>query len=115
MPKMRKTSGLCDCVGKGSNTVSAAYSRRQNSCYLHGMFPEEKVVNGSNWLRKADRRTSYLFLVSFLILSFSASFASSARAGANMTVSLTLRAIRLMPVRSVGFLTTTSNCTGLSA
>jgi hypothetical protein len=47
--------GVCDCVGKRSNIVSATYSKPQNSCYLHGMFPEEEIVNGSNWFKKHDR------------------------------------------------------------
>jgi len=57
--------------------ASATYSKRQNSCYLHGMFPKE-VVNGSDWLKKTDRRLFHSgmtiidvepFLLVFLVLS----------------------------------------------
>ena len=41
---MRKTFRLCDCLSKRSNIASATYSKCQNSCYLHGMFSEEKIV-----------------------------------------------------------------------
>jgi hypothetical protein len=52
MPEMRKTFRLCDRAYKGSNILAATAPRREAGCYLHGMFPEEKVVNGSNWLEE---------------------------------------------------------------
>jgi hypothetical protein len=52
------------------------------------MFPNEEIVNGSNWLKKTDRRLFYLFLASFLLLSFSASFASAITTTSLMLVGL---------------------------
>jgi hypothetical protein len=59
MPEVWKTLGLRDCVGERSNIITATYSECEADCHLHGMFPEEKVVSGSNWLRKTDRRNSF--------------------------------------------------------
>jgi hypothetical protein len=55
MPKMRKTLRLRNCAGERSNIITTTASEREVDCYLHGMRPEEKVVNGSNWLRNGDR------------------------------------------------------------
>jgi len=63
MPKMRKTFRLRDCVGKRSNIVSATYSKRQNSCYLHGMLPKEKVVDMPNARSYLSHSCSSLLLV----------------------------------------------------
>jgi hypothetical protein len=52
MPEVRKTFGLCDGACKGSDILATAAPRCEAGCYLHGMFPEEKVVNGSNWLEE---------------------------------------------------------------
>jgi hypothetical protein len=59
MPEVWKTIGLCDRVGERSNIITATCSECEADCYLHGMFPEEKVVSGSNWLRNADKRNSF--------------------------------------------------------
>lgn len=45
MPKVWKTLGLCDCACKRFNVFAATASRREADCYLHRMFPEEKIVN----------------------------------------------------------------------
>jgi hypothetical protein len=44
MPKMWKTFGLCNRACKRSNILTATASRRETGCYLHGMFPKEKIV-----------------------------------------------------------------------
>ncbi len=44
MPKMWKTYRICDCVGKSVGFFSATHPERQDSCNLHGMCPEEKIV-----------------------------------------------------------------------
>jgi hypothetical protein len=59
MPEMWKTSRLCNCACKGFNIIAATASRREADCYLHGMFPEEKIVNGSNQLKKSDGELLY--------------------------------------------------------
>jgi hypothetical protein len=59
MSKVWKTFRLCDCSSKRSNILTATPSKREASCYLHGMFSEEKVVNGSNWLIRVHRKRFY--------------------------------------------------------
>jgi hypothetical protein len=81
MSKMQKTFGLRDCVSKRSSIVSATYSKPQNSCHLHGMFPKEKVVNESNWLKKRDRSIFYLFLLGDILSTFTIALLTPARGG----------------------------------
>ena len=59
---------------EGTNLTST-YSKCQNSCRLHGVFSEEKIT-WRKTLKRTVRSFFYLSLVSFLLLSFSASFAS---------------------------------------
>jgi hypothetical protein len=58
MPEVWKTLGLRDCVGERSNIITTTYSECEADCHLHGMFPEEKVVSGSNWLRRQKKLVS---------------------------------------------------------
>jgi hypothetical protein len=67
MSEVRKAFGLRDRACKGSNVIAATASRREADCYLHRMFPEEKIVNGSNWLKKTDRRMLYCRFSLFFI------------------------------------------------
>jgi hypothetical protein len=60
MPEMWKTFRLRDGAGKRSDILAATASRREVGRSLHGMLPAEKVINGSNWLIKRDRRKLYL-------------------------------------------------------
>jgi hypothetical protein len=41
---MRETHRIRDRARKGADWVSAADSKRENRCYLHGMRSEEKVT-----------------------------------------------------------------------
>jgi len=59
MPEVWKAFRLCDRACKGSNILAPTVSRREADCYLYGMFPEEKIVNGSNWLKKSSRGLFY--------------------------------------------------------
>jgi hypothetical protein len=44
MPEVWKTFGLCDRACTGFNILTATASKRKAGCYLHGMFPEEKIA-----------------------------------------------------------------------
>jgi hypothetical protein len=48
MPEVRKTFRLRNRACKGFNILAAIVSRRETGCYMHGVLPEEKVVNESN-------------------------------------------------------------------
>jgi hypothetical protein len=50
MSEVWKTVGLCDRACKGSDVLTTAAPRREVGCYLHGLCPEEEIVNESNWL-----------------------------------------------------------------
>ena len=41
---MWKTYRLCDGARKRSNTLAATISKREASCHLHGMLPEERIA-----------------------------------------------------------------------
>jgi hypothetical protein len=58
MSEVWKAFGLRDRACKGSNIITATSSRREASRRLHGVFREEKVVNGSNWLKNHVSRLS---------------------------------------------------------
>jgi hypothetical protein len=46
MPEVWKAFGLRDRACKGSNIITATSSKRETGRRLHGVFREEKVVNG---------------------------------------------------------------------
>ena len=60
MPEMWEAFRLRDRACEGSNILTATASRRKADWYLHGMFPEEKIVNVSNWLTRADKKEALL-------------------------------------------------------
>ena len=76
MSEVWKAFGLRDRARKGSNIIAATSSRCEVSRRLHGLFREEKVVNGSNLLKNHDGGLFY-FLCFLRSVSFSASFASA--------------------------------------
>ena len=61
MPEMRKASRLRDRAHKRSNILTAIASRCEVDSDLYGLFPEEKVANGSNWLKRNSGRILYCF------------------------------------------------------
>jgi len=44
MPKVRQTLGLRDRACERLAKLTAASSERESGCYLHGVFPEEKIA-----------------------------------------------------------------------
>ena len=50
---MRKTLGLRDRACKGFVGHAAASSEREIDCYLHGLFPEEKLATESFYSKTA--------------------------------------------------------------
>jgi hypothetical protein len=45
MPEVRETHRIRDRAGKGLDWFSAADSKRQNRCHLHGMRSKEEIVS----------------------------------------------------------------------